>query len=154
MIASVVLSTNIELILDYLQLHKLKRSTIFVFHCKNLQLHSSLGLDDKQTFFEKNGAKASAIPCICNFSCFFQNYKLKNSTVLCKFSIGGMYLVYVNSNKKFHKSFGHFWNSIWKIITIQIQIIHFMICMFAREERGKMAWFNCPLNSAKLSSRS
>ena len=26
--------------------------------------------------------------------------------------------------------------------------------MFAREERGKMAWFNCPLNSAKLSSRS
>ena len=57
MIASVVLSTNIELILDYLQLHKLKRSTIFVFHCKNLQLHFGLGLDDKQTFFDKTGPK-------------------------------------------------------------------------------------------------
>ena len=120
-VAAVVQSTNVELILDYLQLHKLKRSTIFVFHCKNLQLHSSLGLDDKQTFFEKNEAKAfSCIFPHLQFCLLFLNCKLRdehhlsNAHKKCRLlaKIKALLLIFRFKKKCIQVSFGHFWESI------------------------------------------
>ena len=39
---------------------------------------------DKQTFFDKTRAKAFAFSCICNFACFFLNYKLRDGHHLSK----------------------------------------------------------------------